>query len=100
MNSGVPRTIPVAVSFSSSGPALRSLASPKSMTTANSLPSGCSQIITFSGFRSRCTMVMACATLRPAAISEAQRTACASGTCPSRLVRSASSSPSTKGMTT
>ena len=34
MNSGVPSTMPVAVSFTTSGPARRSLARPKSITTA------------------------------------------------------------------
>ena len=54
MNSGVPRMMPVAVSLAMAGSARRSLASPKSITTARSAPppsSGTS--ITFSGFRSR-----------------------------------------------
>ena len=50
---GVPRMMPVAVSFSSSAPTLRSFASPKSITTAYGVPSAAFASITFSGLRSR-----------------------------------------------
>jgi hypothetical protein len=100
MNSGVPRMIPVAVSFCSSASARRSFARPKSITTARSTPSASRRIITFSGFRSRWTIFSSCATCSPAAMSLTKRTTSSSGSEPSLMLRSESSSPFTNGITT
>ena len=70
MNSGVPSTMPVAVSLATSGPARRSLARPKSITTARKrgspsspVPSGTSMM--FSGLRSRWMICSSCACWSP-----------------------------------
>ena len=92
MYSGVPTTSPVFVTFWFSAPA--ALAMPKSTTFTQSEPSRFFAIMMLSGFRSRCTMPISCATWRPSAACFAMFAARIGGRAPFLSTSDVSDSPS------
>ena len=97
MNSGVPMTSPVFVTFWVSSP-VTAFAIPKSTTFTTSEPSRPRASMMLSGFRSRCTMPMSCAACSASATWTKMFTARATGRAPSRSSTSVSGSPSTNSI--